>query len=620
MLFSQNSFRILGVLSTSGQREIKKNISKFNAYAKLGRKIDLDYDLNFLNLLDLERTTNILQKSENKINLDQNKIKISLFWFADITPIDSVALANLIKGDVSKSIEIWEKNTKSKTVSLKNYSSFHNLSTLLFLKSLDKTKTDTFIKDDTSIEVIRRAIKLKSDFLSSTSFNNYCESITKSVPISSNEANQFFISSLLELLKNNFSAIELSDIFEGLDDQLNDIVQVSLTETPVLNIKNNLEIASDSISKDKKSGVEAGKQLIKNTQKDIEYLKEISGSDDYKFQTLSDKLSNQILQGGIDFYNETGEDQDYLSSYEYALSIAISEETKDRAKECIEHCKKANENANQNRLFQLIQKYDEKYEKWVQDVAEATEARANFKGSDIKGPPGASMWGAPSVPGGSIILISANSLASNVKKPYASLIEKYGDDNQLVIDIGTGLINRIVNCAVMNLNEQIKNANSLRGTSQKHYDKRTDIIKSLEGIKKLLNKISKIKGNKEALKYKNETMRFLLDNLKIIENNRRESSPLMQGVRELQARERANNNRSGGCYIATMAYGEYDHPQVLELRKFRDEILERSLIGRLFIRIYYRFSPRLVMHMQYKKRINVLIKKGLDNFINQYLK
>ena len=32
---------------------------------------------------------------------------------------------------------------------------------------------------------------------------------------------------------------------------------------------------------------------------------------------------------------------------------------------------------------------------------------------------------------------------------------------------------------------------------------------------------------------------------------------------------RSNNS---GCYIATMAYGDYDHPQVLVLRRFRDDI------------------------------------------------
>lgn len=49
-----------------------------------------------------------------------------------------------------------------------------------------------------------------------------------------------------------------------------------------------------------------------------------------------------------------------------------------------------------------------------------------------------------------------------------------------------------------------------------------------------------------------------------------------------------------GCYIATCVYGSYDCPEVLVLRKFRDTILKRSRAGRMFIRIYYAVSPKLV--------------------------
>src|SRR5690606_15252813 len=45
-----------------------------------------------------------------------------------------------------------------------------------------------------------------------------------------------------------------------------------------------------------------------------------------------------------------------------------------------------------------------------------------------------------------------------------------------------------------------------------------------------------------------------------------------------------------GCYIATMIYGDYDHPQVIVLRSFRDNYLCKSYVGRLFIRFYYKVS------------------------------
>ena len=128
MLFSTNPYRVLGVSSDSGIKDIQKNISKLKAFAKIGKEMELDYNLPFLNLAKIERTDDLLLKSENQLNLDKNKITSSLFWFADLSPIDAVALAHLIKANISKAIEIWDKATTSKEVSLKNYSAFNNLS------------------------------------------------------------------------------------------------------------------------------------------------------------------------------------------------------------------------------------------------------------------------------------------------------------------------------------------------------------------------------------------------------------------------------------------------------------------------------------------------------------
>lgn len=73
---------------------------------------------------------------------------------------------------------------------------------------------------------------------------------------------------------------------------------------------------------------------------------------------------------------------------------------------------------------------------------------------------------------------------------------------------------------------------------------------------------------------------------------------------------------SEGCYIATMVYGDYDHPQVLALRAFRDNVLKSSLLGRMFISSYYAISPKLVNLLKNKKRINQIIRRLLDNFVN----
>jgi hypothetical protein len=48
-----------------------------------------------------------------------------------------------------------------------------------------------------------------------------------------------------------------------------------------------------------------------------------------------------------------------------------------------------------------------------------------------------------------------------------------------------------------------------------------------------------------------------------------------------------------GCFIATAAFGSPLEPHVQALRQFRDRYLQRTGLGRAFIRFYYRHSPPL---------------------------
>lgn len=64
-----------------------------------------------------------------------------------------------------------------------------------------------------------------------------------------------------------------------------------------------------------------------------------------------------------------------------------------------------------------------------------------------------------------------------------------------------------------------------------------------------------------------------------------------------------------GCFIATAVYGSVLQPEVLEFRNFRETILEKSILGRAFTKIYYLLSPPVASVIASSAFLKWLVKK-----------
>lgn len=78
-----------------------------------------------------------------------------------------------------------------------------------------------------------------------------------------------------------------------------------------------------------------------------------------------------------------------------------------------------------------------------------------------------------------------------------------------------------------------------------------------------------------------------------------------------------SNLNSGGCYIATAVYGSYNCPQVWTLRRYRDNDLASTFLGRVFIHTYYAISPTLVRWFGESTWFKVFWKKHLDKLVKK---
>lgn len=92
------------------------------------------------------------------------------------------------------------------------------------------------------------------------------------------------------------------------------------------------------------------------------------------------------------------------------------------------------------------------------------------------------------------------------------------------------------------------------------------------------------------------------------------------GQRETDSRGQVQTkieDKSAGCYIATAVYGSYDCPEVWTLRRYRDNVLDNTWYGRLFIRTYYAISPTIVKWFGKTKWFHGLFFDPLNKWVKK---
>lgn len=326
-LIQNNPYRIAGILSNATERELQKQKAKIKAYTKVGKEIKSDFDFQILGNID--RTEDLVNKAFSNVEQNQDKVNYSLFWFLIASPFDKTAIEYLKNGNEEKALEIWGKVTTDKDVNSKNFSAFNNLGTY---KLLSRDKSD-----------IKTGIEAKIKLIESDFFESFVHSVAdETYTIDNQKQSEKLIDELLTQFKNQFSSSDTLQLFSGCNGTTQKYLSKKFTEEPLHKIESQIESCKKKRKANKGSAYEFGLRLFTNTKDDLSLLKSLLGTSDLKYKAVADQLANEIMQCGIDYFNECQENdssENYLESSQkltkLADSIAVGKLAKDRAKDSL---------------------------------------------------------------------------------------------------------------------------------------------------------------------------------------------------------------------------------------------------------------------------------------------
>lgn len=413
------------------------------------------------------------------------------------------------------------------------------------------------------------AIKFQNEVIKNDSFRqSFIEAIVGSKEKFSAED---IYKILIDELKKHLSIEQIYKVFE-LDPS-----NPYFTFIKSLFISEPIELIYSAVSatNSSKGTLDDCNKLVNNTKNNIKFLRSLLGENDSQFNHVCDKVADCLLNC-VAKYVEDSNDQkkfEYADNFiEYAKNLAKNYQV-------VERCDNLSNNLTYKKTIDSIKS----------EIGILKSLISRFAATDYH------------------TFSEIKDFISDAKPNLNKLKEK-DHIGEIGLAISSEIVSLAVNAVVINLNsctysdyeiqKNIKN-----GTLYDSYSNAVSILTSIKNF--AMNSRAKQYFDDQCYPiYKTYQEISTITNLNNLGNSSYSSNSGYSG-----------NTTKSGCYIATMVYGDYEHPKVKILRKFRDQFLAKHYLGRQFIKFYYKYSPRVVEKTKHMKLFNKFVRGILNIFV-----
>jgi len=609
-----NPYRIIGILVGTSAKEQIKQIKQLKQFVEAEQNPQEDF--SFPEIGYLKRDLATIEEAVSKLNLDHDRMSSAIFWFYNGNNItDEPAFDCLKDSGIQKAVEIWTKLTSNGEVTKRNCSAFQNLSSLLLFQSIQDSSFDE--------DYFKQGVSLKLKFLESDFVNELIQAATDvTFKTNKKDIQLSFLTTLQgELEQSDY--LPVSDFVKFLNEEnftAKDEFLLSSVQSIISKIESLINECK-TLRKQKTEVIIAGTNLYKSARPQLITIRDSIGVTNQKFITIADKVSEEILQCGIQLFNDYKDSETFdtgdavMKLFVKSNALAVGKIVKQRCKENTENLQEWIDDKPERELNKKIGKDAEYIIEKLNLAAETLKNKGRYpRGyndpySDLP----LSQQPHNKIPDSPL----ERRLLLEHTSPFLDLTSPLRN-NEYNINLF-----RLARDTVKNCKPKLENIKNSVGVSNEVYQKLSNDVASIslacliEFVNNSGNPTLGIPPNIDEHEVNAMNAIGELDMNYEMRKRYNEQNQSLINLRKAVRRSNSRSSGSGGCYIATMAYGDYNHPKVLILRRYRDNVLSKYILGRMFIKYYYFFSPRIVKLLNNQEVINSFIRKILNQIIKK---